>query len=79
MGCLYAEGPLSKCFCKCGSTLHGLMVGKSPARAYCGPSVAVRCQSGNENGSCRCACKGVNHGLYRTIENFAAIPIINNL
>ena len=76
MGCLYATGPLSKCYCICKGATHGLMAEQPvPIHAACTPSVAARCKAGSEDGACECACKGVNHGLYREIEDFGLIKI----
>lgn len=51
------------------------MAPHSTPRVKCSPAAAERCQSGEEGGECACACKGANHGLYRTIEDFGAITI----
>jgi hypothetical protein len=40
-----------------------------------GLKVEKRCKAGNEDGECRCACQGVNHGLYRVIEHYDDIQI----
>lgn len=74
MGCLYGEGPVSKCQCKCNGYTHGLMTPQGAERAYCTPAVATRCQNGHEE-ECQCACGGLNHGLYRHIEHFEDIRI----
>lgn len=76
LGCMYAEGMLSKCRCACGGFTHGILaIKKAPVAAECSPAVAIRCKSGKEDGECRCACKGVNHAIYRHIENFEDIKI----
>lgn len=76
MGCLYATGPLSKCLCACGGETHGLMVaGHDVVGAKCSPAVEARCKGGLEDGACRCACKGLNHALYRHAPEFATIKI----
>lgn len=74
MGCLYAEGPIDKCLCKCRGELHSLMVPKLQ-RATCTPAARVRCQDGTEAGECVCACRGVNHALFRTIDDYSSIKI----
>lgn len=74
MGCMYATGPISKCLCACGGKMHALMANR-PVAIKCSPPVEKRCKAGLEGGECQCACKGVNHGLYRTIEDFSAITI----
>ena len=76
LGCMYGEGPLSKCLCKCGGYTHGVLaLKKAPVAAKCTPSVEVRCKSGQEDGECHCACGGVNHGLYQTIPDFENVRI----
>jgi hypothetical protein len=75
MGCLYAEGPISKCLCPCGGNMHGMLTGKTVEKAECSPAVRIRCMNGHEGGICRCACRGTNHGLYRTIEGFEDVII----
>ncbi len=79
MGCMYATGPLSKCYCACKGSTHGLMVPEVQVAAKCSPSVEKRCKAGNEDGECSCACGGKNHGLYQTIENYDAINIVGIL
>lgn len=76
MGCMYATGPLSKCFCICKGITHGLMTPHSTPRVECSPAARERCQGGFEDGDCQCACRGVNHGLYREIDDFHLIPIV---
>lgn len=76
MGCLYAEGGLDKCICKCGKATHGLLALKqTPVFIECSPAVEKRCKAGLEGGECRCACQGTQHGLYASVENFESIPV----
>lgn len=74
MGCMYATGPIDKCLCTCKGSMHAMMV-HAPVALKCSPSVEKRCKAGNESGECRCACGGVNHGLYSEIKNFEDIKI----
>lgn len=74
MGCLYATGPIDKCRCKCGREYHSLMVPKLQ-RVECSPAAATRCKDGTEGGECECACKGVNHALYREIADYSKVKI----
>lgn len=46
-----------------------------PIAANCTPSVEGRCKAGHEDGPCKCACGGVNHGLYSTISDFEKIKV----
>lgn len=75
MGCMYATGPLSKCYCACKGATHGLMVAEVQVGAKCSPAVEKRCKAGNEDGDCSCACAGINHGLYREIADFEGVRI----
>lgn len=76
LGCMYAEGLLSKCQCTCGGATHGILAAKkAPMFAKCSPAVEVRCKSGQEGGHCECACGGMNHGLYSHIEHFDEVKI----
>jgi hypothetical protein len=72
---MYAEGSLDTCQCVCRGITHGLMAPNVPARAYCSPAAASRCQNGDEGTECHCACGGANHGLYKTIPDFESIKI----
>lgn len=74
LGCMYAEGPLSKCQCACGGSMHALMVNR-PVAAQCSRNMGNRCKEGREEGECTCACGGANHGLYHTIEDFGSVRI----
>lgn len=75
MGCLMAEGPLSKCLCPCEGAKHGLLVDKTPIMVLkCSPAVEKRCKAGNESGRCKCACEGQNHGLYQGVD-FTSVKI----
>lgn len=74
MGCMYATGPIDKCLCSCKGAMHAMMVQKTD-KVACTPSVSARCMSGQEDGDCQCACGGLNHGLYREIENFDHVLI----
>lgn len=70
-----AVQPVEACKCKCGgSATHGLLVEKQ-VRVACSPAARVRCQEGNENGECKCACASLNHGLYKNIEGFENVKI----
>ncbi len=74
MGCLYATGPIDKCLCKCGGKMHSLMVPHLQP-ANCTPAARIRCQNGMEGTECHCACRGINHGLYKGIEDYSKIKI----
>lgn len=73
LGCMYAETAV--CQCKCNRGTHGILVENRYVPVKCSPSAEQRCKEGNESGSCKCACGGMNHGIYTHIENFDDIKI----
>lgn len=76
MGCLYSEGELSKCQCKCGGAKHGLLVPEVHiVAALCTPGHEKQCKSGAEGVECSCQCNGINHALFHGIEGFENVRI----
>lgn len=73
MGCMYATGPISKCLCQCKGEMHAMMV-EAPKQVKCSPAVEKRCKAGEEGGACTCACGGLNHGLYGSVD-FSKVKI----
>lgn len=73
MGCMYAE--TDACQCKCNRAMHGILAENRYIPAKCSPAAEKRCKEGNESGGCECACEGMNHGIYKHIENFDQIKI----
>lgn len=73
MGCMYATGPIAKCLCQCGGSMHAMMV-EAPKQVKCSPAVEKRCKAGEEGGACTCACGGLNHGLYGSVD-FSKVKI----
>lgn len=77
IACIYAEGGLDKCQCKCKSSMHGLMAEKPLiVAALCTPGHEKQCKSGAEGVECVCQCLAMNHGLYHGIEGFENVRII---
>ena len=76
IACIYAEGGLDKCQCKCKGAMHGLMSQTLIVAAFCSKGHEKQCKSGAEGIECVCACGGLNHGLYHGIEGFENVRII---
>ena len=72
LACAYAECDVSTCQCKCNGTMHGMSAPKKPelVAIKCSPAAEKRCKEGNKSGVCKCACGGINHGIYQHITDF---------
>lgn len=74
MGCMYAETDI--CKCKCNRATHGILAVDRYIPIKCSPAAEKRCKEGNgKEEDCVCSCGGVNHGIYKHIENFEVIKI----